>query len=138
MTNPQLILAILTGVLSNVESGIALLRSLGVGEAADELERIKAEVNASAAKLVPSEALALALFAQVTAGKVIAKIDTLPPVARCPNVNERGLCGNVLTIHVEHGLKWTACDRPGCGFDSRSSVPDSQDSVPSAGLVTKL
>jgi hypothetical protein len=102
MTTPQTILAIVGGLIGAARQAVELAERLGVGEdAIAALKRIEAKANEEAGRLIPGEALALGLFAQVTAGKVIADIDSLPDAKRCTQfIALTGqVCGGVLTEH---------------------------------------
>jgi hypothetical protein len=93
---------------------LAMARRLGLDPpGADKLEDAWSDLNEKAGKLLPAEVTALTFLAQRNAAAVVAAIDSMPEVARCPND------GDVLYVNTQHGLKWTVCKRPGCGFDSR-------------------
>ncbi len=82
----------------------------------DELEDLKAELNARAADFLPTELQLLALAIQATAVRTEIAVASLGTVARCPR------CSGVLTVHGEvsphtgTASRSTSCDA--CGWKS--------------------
>jgi hypothetical protein len=122
--NAATIIAIVTGILSAVETGAQLAKNLGLGSDAEEaLAKIKAEVNAQAAKLLPGSAIALDLAVQLTAANVNRRIESLGESPRCPSSIVPGVpCGAVLKQHASKPIDGSeptrsySCDA--CGWRS--------------------
>jgi hypothetical protein len=119
MTNPQLILAILTGVINAIDGFAALAKIHDAGEGAiAALKRIEAKANEEAGRLIPAEALALGLFGVVNAaavGKAIASMPADPVCPECGAVVRRWISLNP-TTHEK--TERQACDVVTCGWRS--------------------
>lgn len=82
----------------------------------DQLEELKAELNARAADLLPGELQLLAIAIQATAVRTEVQVASLGTVARCPR------CYGVLTLHTTTSphdgtsTQRTSCDE--CGWKS--------------------
>lgn len=103
MTNP---IPWIILVAKAIDSAIDTAQALGFDlPGADEVERLKAEVNAGAAKLLPASVIALDLAVQLAAATASRRIASLGDDPRCP------LCRDVARQVGEGDTLTLSCDK---------------------------